>query len=331
MYKFVVDMMGGDLGPNPLIEAIKQFLSLRDDVNFVCVGKIEELSDLKDNSRVELVDARDVIKMDEDPFHAIKASESSMIKGFNLVKENGYDAIISCGGTGAYLTGATLLLGRINGVRRPCFVAPFPSVVKGKFTVLLDVGANNKNTVEEMVQFAQIGRLYSQIVFDVKAPKIYLLSNGTEDHKGSPLVADTNKALRDMNLEGFKGNMEARDVLSGEADVVVCDGYTGNVLLKSTEGSLKVISELIKKGFKKNILTIIGYLFSKSVVKNIKDTFNYKSVGGAMLLGVKGVVVKAHGNSDVESCIGAFNVAYKLVKNKVNESIENEINKKESI
>lgn len=329
MFNFVVDMMGNDNGPNALIEAVKKYSCEHKDVHFICVGQEDKLLSLKSFANVEIVNAPDVIKMDDDPFRAIKAKESSMMKGFYLLKEHKYDAIISCGGTGAYLTGATLILGRIPGVIRPCFVAPFPTLVKGKYTVLLDVGANNKNTIEEMVQFAHIGAIYSSVVFNAENPKVFLLSNGTEDHKGSPLVSETNAFLRQSNWSLFCGNIEARDVLSGSADVVVCDGFSGNILLKSVEGTFSAVKGLLKSGFKKNIFTMIGYLFSKSVVNNISTTFDYKTVGGAMLLGVNSIVVKAHGNSDELSMLGAFNVAYKLVNNKITEKIENEIKDKE--
>ena len=320
-------MSGSDNGPLPLIEASKEYLKSHNDVFFFCVGKKEELSALEGIKNVEIVDAREVMKMDEDPFHAIKNKESSMIKAFNVLKDNNCDAIISCGGTGAYLTSATLILGRISNVRRPCLVTPFPTKIKGKYTVILDVGANNKNTSEELVQFAKMGSIYYKVVFNSSKADLYLLSNGSEDHKGTPEIVETNKLLREINFEGFKGNMEARDVLSGEADVVVCDGFSGNVFLKTSEGVFKIVGDLLKSGFKSSLKTKIGYLLSKSVLKNFKDTFDYKSVGGAMLLGVKGVVVKAHGNSDVKSVLGAYNVAYKLVSNQINKRIENEITK----
>lgn len=326
MIKFVCDMMGGDFGCKPSIEAIKKYTAIHSDVYFYCVGKKEELNELLNLKNIEIIDARDIMPMDADPLLAMKAKETSMIKSFETFKNKQCDAIISCGGTGAYLTAATFLVGRIKGVKRPCLVAPFPTVIKGKNVVLLDVGANSTCTSEELVQFAHMGKIYSKFVFGVESPKVSLLSNGTEDHKGTETIRATNTALRENEFENFQGNIEAREVLSGITDVVVCDGFSGNIFLKSSEGVFKIISNMLKSGFKSSLKTKIGYLLSKKVVRNISDTFNYKAVGGAMLLGVKGSVIKAHGNSDVESMIGAFNCAYKLSTNNVWEKIDGELN-----
>ncbi|MEG1565650.1 MAG: phosphate acyltransferase PlsX [Bacilli bacterium] len=327
MIKFIIDMMGGDLGPLPLAKAIDTFLVEHEDVEVYAVGKEEEIKNNVKNSRCHILDARDVIAMDENPMAAIKSKESSMIKAFALYKELSADAIISTGGTGAYLTAATLLLGRLPGIMRPALVAPFPTKIKGKKVVILDVGASNKNTSDELVQFAKMGLLYSKYVFSVETPSVYMLSNGTEDHKGSPTSQEAVVKLRELDFPGFKGNIEAREALHGYADVVVTDGFTGNIFLKSTEGSFKLVSALLKEGFKKNICTMTGYLLSRSVTKNISDTFDYKSTGGAMLLGVKGNVIKAHGNSDEKGMAGALKVAYSLALNDIAHKIEMEINK----
>lgn len=326
MVKFVVDMMGGDNGPTPLAEAIIKYLEIHQDMKFYCVGKLEQMEILKGHERIELIDARDVISMEDSPMAAIKRKESSMIKAINTFKLEQADAIISTGGTAAFLTGSTLLLGRLKGVKRPALVSPFPTVNKGKFTTILDIGANNVCTLEEMKQFALMGNIYHKAVFNEKEPKVMLLSNGTEDHKGTPLIQETHVALREEKRLFFLGNIEARNVLTGEADVVVCDGFSGNVLLKSIEGTFSIVKNLLKKGFKSNILTMIGYLFSKKVVKDITETFNYKAVGGAMLLGINGVAVKAHGNSDVEGFTGALNVARRMVNNNIVAKIRDEIN-----
>lgn len=329
MVKFVVDMMGGDNGPKPLAEAILSYLKAHNDVKFYCVGKIEEMKMLEGDPNIELIDARDVVSMEDAPMAAIKKKESSMIKAINTFKLETADAILSTGGTGAYLTGATLLLGRLKGIKRPALVSPFPTVNKGKYTTILDIGANSVCTLEEMHQFALMGNVYHKAVFDVETPKVMTLSNGTEDHKGTPLIQDTNKLLKEEKRIQYCGHIEARNVLNGEADVVVCDGFSGNILLKSMEGTFSVVKNLLKKGFKSNILTMIGYLFSKKVVKNITETFNYKAVGGAMLLGINGVVVKAHGNSDFEGFTGALNVARKMVDNKIVEKIRGQISENE--
>ena len=329
MVKFVVDMMGGDNGPKPLMEAILKYLEVHKDMKFYCVGKIEELDLIKNNPNIEVIDARDVIAMEDAPMAAIKKKESSMIKAINTFKLEQADAVLSSGGTAAFLTGTTLLLGRLKGVKRPALVSPFPTVIKGQFTTILDIGANSVCTLEEMHQFALMGNVYHKAVFGVDIPKVMTLSNGTEDHKGTPLVQDTNKLLKEEKRINYLGNIEARNVLHGEADVVVCDGFNGNILLKSIEGTFTVVKNLLKSGFKSNPITMLGYVFSKKVVKNITETFNYKAVGGAMLLGINGVVVKAHGNSDVEGFTGALNVARKMVDKNIIENIKGQFSENE--
>ena len=190
---------------------------------------------------------------------------------------------------------------------------------KGKKVVILDIGANNENSPEELVQFAVMGELYSRYIFNVENPKIYLLSNGTEEGKGSPSGKQAYKLLKDN--PNFKGNIEARNALSGEADVVVCDGFTGNIFLKSSEGMAKMMAGMMKNMFKKNLWTKIGYLHVKGGVKEMTETMDYKSTGGAMLLGINGIVVKAHGNSDTY----AFRCALNVAKNLVNENIVDKI------
>ena len=329
MVKFVVDMMGGDNGPKPLMEAILKYLEVNKDMKFYCVGKIEELDLIKNHPNIEVIDARDVIAMEDAPMAAIKKKESSMIKAINTFKLEQADAVLSSGGTAAFLTGTTLLLGRLKGVKRPALVSPFPTVIKGQFTTILDIGANSVCTLEEMHQFALMGNVYHKAVFGVDVPKVMTLSNGTEDHKGTPLVQDTNKLLKEEKRINYLGNIEARNVLHGEADVVVCDGFNGNILLKSIEGTFTVVKNLLKSGFKSNPITMLGYVFSKKVVKNITETFNYKAVGGAMLLGINGVVVKAHGNSDVEGFTGALNVARKMVDKNIIENIKGQFSENE--
>lgn len=329
MVKFVVDMMGGDNGPKPLMEAILKYLEVHKDMKFYCVGKIEELDLIKNNPNIEVIDARDVIAMEDAPMAAIKKKESSMIKAINTFKLEQADAVLSSGGTAAFLTGTTLLLGRLKGVKRPALVSPFPTVIKGQFTTILDIGANSVCTLEEMHQFALMGDVYHKAVFGVETPKVMTLSNGTEDHKGTPLIQDTNKLLKEETRLSYLGHIEARNVLSGDADVVVCDGFSGNILLKSIEGTFSVVKNLLKSGFKSNIITMLGYVFSKKVVKNITETFNYKAVGGAMLLGINGVVVKAHGNSDIEGFTGALNVARRMVDNNIVSKIRGLISENE--
>ena len=175
-------------------------------------------------------------------------------------------------------------------------------------------GANNDNTASQIVQFAKMGSIYTNKVFGIEQPKLYLLSNGTEEEKGSPEIKEAHQILKKTNFPGFMGNVEAREALDGNADVLITGGFPGNVFLKSCEGVFSIMNNMMKKMFKKNIFSKLGYLLCKSGVKEIKETFDYKSIGGSMLLGVNGVVVKAHGNSEAYGFSCAMNVAYKMAK-----------------
>ena len=324
--KIAVDAMGGDNGSQPIIEAVKEFLKDNKDVEIVLFGKEEELQEV--SSLCRIVNAPDVVPMEAGALEVLRMKNSSMCKAISTMKEENFDAVVSAGSTGGFLSAATLILKMIPGAKRAALVSPFPTKIKGKKVVMLDVGANNENSPEELVQFAYMGKAYYQALFDKKEPKTYLLSNGAEAHKGSPLVKETHALLQSNNFPGFMGNIEARDVLSGEADLVVTDGFSGNVLLKGMEGVAKMMGDMIKSSFKKNLWTKLGYLHVRGGMKNMSETMDYKSTGGAMLLGINGVVVKAHGNSDAYSFKSALRVAKSMVDfdmvNKIKESLQNE-------
>lgn len=320
MIKLVVDTMGGDLGSVEVVKAIKDFLKTNTDVEITAVGKIEELKELDGLCRV--VDARDVVPMNAGALEVLRMKESSMMKAIKLVKEEGLDGVVSCGSTGAFLSASTITLKMIPGVKRACLVAPFPSNIKGKKVVILDVGANNENSAEELAQFAVMGRLYTQSIYGIEEPKLYALSNGTEDGKGSPEIKELGKMLKESKFPGFMGNIEAKTALSGEADVVVTDGFTGNIFLKSSEGIAKFMGSMMKDAFKKNLWTKLGYLHVKKGIDEISETMDYKTTGGAMLLGINGVVVKAHGSSDAFAFFHALDVAYNLASHKILDKIK---------
>lgn len=324
--KIAVDAMGGDNGSKPVVEAIKEFKKTYPNDEIVVFGKKEELEELKDICRIE--DAPEVVPMTAGALEVIRMKNSSMCKAINTMKEENFDAVVSAGSTGGFLSAATIILKTIPGVKRSALVTAFPTKIKGKKVTILDVGANNENSPEELVQFAKMGKAYSEALFENKNPKTYLLSNGSESHKGSPLVKEAHKLLKESNFPGFMGNMEARDILNGEADIIVADGFSGNVLLKGMEGIAKMMSSMIKANFKKNLWTKLGYLHVRGGFKNMSETMDYKSVGGAMLLGINGVVVKAHGNSDAYSFKNAMRVAHQMVEfdviNKIKESLINE-------
>lgn len=312
MIKMVVDTMGSDKGSKATVAGIIKFLETHKDVEIIAVGKIEELDELKKYENVTLVDARDIVPMEAGALEVMRMRGSSMMIAINKFLEVKADAIVSAGSTGGFLSATTLKLKLIEGVERAALVSPFPTLKQGKYVTILDIGASNENTPEQLVQFAHMGKIYANKIFHIEQPKVYLLSNGAEDEKGSPLIKETHKMLRTQNMEGFQGNIEARYALTGDADVIVTGGFDGNVFLKAVEGTASMMNTLIKKAFKKNIFTKIGYLFAKSGFDDFKKTMDYKSTGGAMLLGVNGVVVKAHGSSDGYGFSCAMNVAYNM-------------------
>lgn len=319
MIKLVVDMMGSDGGSATTVQAVIDFLNENNDTEFFCVGNISELNRLKDNNRVRLIASKGIIPMEAGALEVLRAKDSSMMVAIDTLINESADGIISAGGTGAYLSSTTIKLKKIEGISRPALVSPFPTKIKGKQVVVLDIGASNENSSLELVQFALMGRLYAQNVLGVKDPKVFLLSNGTESGKGSPIVKEAHSLLK--NDKYFKGNIEGREALCGDADVIVCDGFTGNVFLKTCEGVAKMMSGMMKDAFRRNIFSKCGYLLAKKGFDEMKETMDYKATGGAMILGVNGVVVKAHGSSDAFAFKCALNVAYKLAKNDITRKI----------
>ncbi len=324
--KFVIDMMGGDNGLKATIPSMQEFIKKYSDVEYFLVGDINKLSEFNNLKNVHLVASETVLPMDADPLTALKETTSSLMISIKTFLENKCDALISAGSTGALLSASIFKIKRLPNITRPCLITSFPTVKSNKKFVVCDLGANAANTKEELNQFAIMGSLYYSIIYDEKNPRVYLLNNGTEEEKGNDLTKEAHALLSSNNSINFKGNIEAREPLFGDVDVLVTDGFTGNVFLKSVEGTAKAMSSMIKEAFKKNIFTMIGYLFSKSGINGIKNKMDYKNVGGALLLGVNGVVIKAHGSSDARSFSSALLNAYKLTKvdivNKIKKELE---------
>ena len=324
--KIVIDMMGGDNGLEATISATNSFLSLHDDVELFLIGDATKLESFKSNPKCKIVNSETILAMDVDPMTALKDKKSSLMVAISTYLDNKCDALISAGSTGALLAASVFKIKRIPGIIRPCLITSFPTIKKDKKFVVCDLGANIENTKEELNQFAIMGSLYYSIRYNENNPSVYLLSNGTEEEKGSPLNKEAYPLLKENKRINFKGNIEARDPLFGDIDVLVTDGYSGNIFLKSVEGTAKVMSNMIKESFKRNIFSKIGYLLSKKGFDDIKVKMDYKNVGGAMLIGVNGVVIKAHGSSDLQSFLSALNNAYTLVKEDIVEKIKKELN-----
>lgn len=298
--KIMVDAMGGDNAPKMIV---KGALLARDeiDVSIVLSGKEDVLkkyieAETKDFRKIEILNAEDVITNDDKPVLAIRRKkESSLVKALHAVKNKEADAIVSAGNSGALLSGATLIIGRIGMLERPA-LAPFIPTDKG-FALLVDAGANADCKPEYLLDFALMGSIYSKYILNIENPKVGLLNIGGEEGKGNQLSIDTYGLLKDSGLN-FIGNIESRYVLRGDADVIVTDGFAGNILLKSIEGTASYIMENLKKELMSSFRSKIGALLVKPALRNFKKKLDYGEVGGAMLLGVNAPVIKAHGSSD---------------------------------
>ncbi len=327
MIKIIVDAFGGDKSPNVNVNGAIKALNLISDLTIILVGdenilKKELENKSYDEKRLTILDAKDVITCDDKPTEAIKhKKESSLVKAFELLRsDEEIGALVSIGSTGAILAGAVLRVGRIKGVKRPAFCPLLPTMKKG-FVAICDSGANVDCDPIHLQQFAIMGTLYLEKAYNISSPKAALLNIGTEEEKGDQLRKETYQLLKETKNINFVGNMESRDLLSGNYDLVICDGFSGNVLLKSTEGACLELLKLLKQTFKKNLKTKIGALILKKDVLAIKDFMDYNNYGGAVLLGSKKTIVKGHGSSNEEAIYQCIKQAYTMEKNKLCEAI----------
>ena len=306
--KIILDAMGGDHAPEaPVLGAFEAAKLYGAQITLVGRGEAilevmrkHNIADLPNG--VEIANADDVVDMHDDPGSVIhKRKNSSMVVGLKMLADGQGDAFVSAGSTGALLTGATLLVKRVKGIRRAAMGPAMPNKAGGK-TVILDCGANAECTPEFLLQFGIVGSLYAKKNFGVENPKVGLLNIGTEDSKGTPLQKEAYALLTQAHEQGlinFVGNVESRDVPLGAVDVVVCDGFSGNVLLKSIEGTAMFMGSLMKhKIFKRSFLSKIGYLFCKKGVDEVMGMLDYRTIGGTPFLGIRKPVIKAHGSSD---------------------------------
>lgn len=325
--KIVVDAMGGDYAPLEVVigavEASREF-----GIEIILVGderKIRhELSSLDtDKAAISIIHAAEVIEMGEHPAGAVrKKKDSSIVVGTRLVKEGAGDAIVSAGNTGAAMGAALLGLGRIKGIHRPAIASVIPTVKGG--TLLLDVGANAECDPDNLRQFAVMGSIYSRKILGAANPKVGLLNIGEEETKGNPLYLEAFKLIKESGLN-FIGNIEGRDITLGVSDVVVCDGFVGNVVLKFGEGLARDLMAMIRDELKKNIFVKIGAALVFSQAKGLKRKLDYAEYGGAPLLGVNGVCIICHGSSQARAIKNAIRVAKECVDRNVVRSIRESI------
>lgn len=326
MTRIAIDMMGSDLGPEELAQAIRLYRSTHQDKHLVLFGDETKLKQLfsDDSDDIEICGTESVIPMEIGPLDFLRQKNSSMYQAIMSLKSGYCDGMVSAGSTGGLVTGATILLKNIPGVKRAGLCTPFPTSKKGVPAVIMDVGANKSNTGEDIRGFALMGRIYATEVLGISHPKAYVLSNGTEEGKGADEVVEAYRLLKESGFPDFMGNVEARNVLDGEHDLIVTGGFVGNVYLKATEGMASLMNQMIKASFKRNLLTKIGYLLSSKGFKEMKETMNYRRYGGAILLGVNGVVVKAHGNSNAYAFSQAISVAERMIDCHIISKIEEE-------
>lgn len=313
--KIAIDVMGGDNAPVAQIDAALD--AVRDfGIDAVLLGDKERIDTVLsgkdyDKDKVSIVHCSQNITNDEKPVTAIKHKKNSpFVVASGLIKGKSADAFISSGSTGALLASATLLVGRIEGIKRPALAIAYPTT--GKPTILLDLGANANVQPEYLNQFATMGSAYSKAMFGIDSPSVGLVNIGSEETKGSTLYQEAFAMLKENHNINFYGNVEGRQIPDGIVDVLVCDGFTGNIVLKLTEGVAMGLMKLIKQSFMSSTKAKIGALLAKDGLKQVKKKFDYEEYGGAMLLGIDGIVVKAHGSSNAKAFYHAIRQAKKI-------------------
>ncbi len=329
MVTIAVDAMGGDQAPKIEVEgAIRAVRSL--GVRVLLVGRKEFLERelaLNEGARslpVEIVPASDVITMEDSAARAVRSKpDSSARVACRLVRDGLAQGVISAGNTGAVMATAKIVMGVVAGVNRPALSGVFPTLA-GTPAVMVDVGANVDCSPSLLVQFAVMGEIYSRVVLGIKHPRVGLLSIGEEEHKGNEMTRTVTPQLKALPIN-FIGNVEGRDLYTGKADVIVCDGFIGNVALKVSEGMVDVIIKMLRESLQGSLQSQIGYALSRSAFRNFKKRVDYSEYGGAPLLGVKGVCIICHGRSNANAIKNAIRVAAAFAESRFNRDIEREL------
>ncbi len=331
MTAIALDAMGGDHAPRVEVEGA--VLAARElGAQVLLVGRPEAVkTELARHPHrglaLEIVPALEVITMRDSPLQAFrKKTGSSAHVAARLVQEGRADAMVSAGNTGAVMAIVRFTLGTLPSVSRPALAAPFPTA-RGSPAVILDVGANVDSKVAHLVQFAIMGEIYSRTAFGTRRPRVALLSIGEEEMKGNELTREAHNELKRAPLN-FVGNVEGRDVFSGKVDVIVCDGFIGNVALKISEGAAELIATKLKEAMQRDLRAQVGYVLARRAYQDFRKKIDYSEYGGAPLLGVRGIVVIAHGRSNANAIKNAIRVAQELARGKVNEKIEQQLSAK---
>lgn len=333
MIKVAVDAMGGDNAPGEIIKGAVDAVSRRSDIQVLLVGKEDVVQqELKkytvSDQQLKLIPASEVIETDEPPVNAIRRKkDSSIVVGMNLIRSGEADAFVSAGSSGAILVGGQVIVGRIKGVERPPFGALIPTE-KG-VSLLLDSGANVDARPSHLVQFARMGSIYMEHVIGITRPRVGIVNIGAEEEKGNTLVKETFPLLKACSDMNFTGSIEAREIPHGGADVIVCEAFTGNVILKLYEGTGAVLLSMVKQGMISTLRSKIGALLVKPALKETLKKFDATQYGGAPLLGLKGLVVKTHGSAKAVEVSNSIIQCVTFKEQKINEKIKESLDAEE--
>ncbi|MDF2536372.1 MAG: plsX [Bacillales bacterium] len=319
--KIAVDAMGGDHAPLEIVKGVELALKAFPDLEVTLFGNENLIKEtLTMTERVSIIHTEEKIYSDEDPVMAVRRKKNaSLVLAATAVKNGEADAIVSAGSTGAVLTAGLFVIGRIEGIERPALAPTFPTV-DGKGFVLLDVGANAECKPKYLQQFAIMGSIYAEKVRGIKKPRVGLINIGTEENKGNDLAKETFALLKETNLN-FVGNIEAREILNGPADVLVTDGWTGNMVLKTTEGVAMSLFKMMKEAMTSDLKSKLAAAVLKPNLKKLKNKMDYSEYGGACLFGIKSPVIKAHGSSDATAFYNAIRQARIMVEANLAEEI----------
>jgi glycerol-3-phosphate acyltransferase PlsX len=326
MLRIAIDAMGGDFGPRPIVEGTIQALhSAKKEFHALLIGDEDQLqplipSYLKD--RITIINTQDCIQMEESATDALKRKDSSIYQAVDLVREGKADAVVSAGHSGATMSLATLRIGRLKGVSRPAIATLMPTL-NAKHALVLDVGANVDCKSDHLVQFAIMGEAYAKDVMGIKNPKVGLLSNGEESSKGNEITKEAHKKL--LKLDSFVGNIEGNNIFDGSVDVIVCDGFIGNIVLKTSEGVADSITKIIRHNIKRSPVAIAGAVLMRKVFKILKKQVDYAEYGGAPLIGIKGCAIISHGKSNSKAIKNAVFQAIAFSDSSINTHIETQI------
>ncbi|MFD1407429.1 phosphate acyltransferase PlsX [Kroppenstedtia eburnea] len=325
--RIALDIMGGDHAPAAMVEGALQAAEEWSDTELILLGPVERSESLLAGRRpanLSLKAVEEWISAEEEPVRAIRRKKgSTIVVGCRMVREGEAEAFISAGNTGALMAAGTMVTGRIDGIARPALAPMFPTL-DGKGMLVLDVGANPEARPEHLEQYALMGSIYAEKVLGFEKPRVGLLNIGIEEGKGTSLIIDSFARIRELPIH-FIGNVEARDLLDGGCDVLVCDGFTGNVLLKNTEGVAKAVFGRLKEELTRSPATKLAAAILKPGLKRFAREMDYKEHGGAPLLGLKGPVVKAHGSSDARAVYNAVRQARRFVQRDVIKGISEEL------